>query len=271
MSDLLTAEWMKMRRRMMPRVLIVITLGLIAVLTWGVGASNERVNVIPPRGWVVSLEFAAYFSAFIWPILGGSWAGSEYGWGTIRMVLSRRPSRSEFAAASLSILLLTALVTIILALIVATVAGIVVAILTQNSAFITTGIQGGYALILIKMALAALYVIAFYLVLSFAFGTIFRSSSVGIGVGIGLTVAQLIAVGIMQRFGGFWATAANHFPSIYLNTLIQRMSAEGTTSSFNSAGGGPNIIPECVVGIAVYMAILLVATFVVVNRRDVTS
>jgi hypothetical protein len=101
MTALLSFEWLKLERWWMPRVVVV----LISVLTLGascvLGANvTERGDLLLPRGWLAALSFSSIFAPFFWPLLGASWAGNEYGWGTIRSVLSRRPNRVEHALAA---------------------------------------------------------------------------------------------------------------------------------------------------------------------------
>src|SRR5947209_19391750 len=108
MIGLLSAEFLKMRKRLMPRVLLLILLILIALVFFGFGKSNDRSNIadlILPNGWLLGLVFVSFFAPFIAPVLAGSWAGSEYSWGTIRMILSRRPNRTQFLLAGIVVLL----------------------------------------------------------------------------------------------------------------------------------------------------------------------
>lgn len=271
MINLLAAEWLKLSKRWMPRVLALIMLTLIALIFWGIGTSDQRINDVLPRGWLVALFLASSIAPFLWPILGGSWAGNEYGWGTVRMILSRRPDRIQWAMAAITALIISVLFALVAAILTGTLAGIVVALLTNHSVFDTTGLQSGYALILIKMFFATWYVVSFYVILAYAAGTIFRSGAVGIGTGIGATVAQLVVFGIFQGLGGVWKTIGEHFPYAYGNALINWVASEGTTSAFTNGLANTPGIGECVIGIAIYIAILLAVTLVLVRNRDVTA
>src|SRR5579872_881343 len=107
MSRVLAAEWLKVRKRWMPRVLVLIMMVIIGLIFWAISTnSSDRANVFLPRAWLTSLFLGAGVAAFLWPILAGSWAGNEYSWGTIRMVLSRRPSRAQFALAGIAAVLM---------------------------------------------------------------------------------------------------------------------------------------------------------------------
>jgi ABC-type transport system involved in multi-copper enzyme maturation permease subunit len=270
----LGAEWLKLRKRWMPRILILLMMVLLALLFWGTGTSaNDRGNLLLPRGWVAALAFAGIFAPFFWPVLGGSWAGGEYGWGTIRMVLSRRPFRIGLVLSALVILLLAAAIGLIALLVAGSASGIVVAALTGNSAFNGSVFDASFAGILVKSFLATLFVCGFYLVLAYAAGAIFRSSAVGIGVGIGLTFAEFIVGRIFMGLGGKWAGLADHFPIQYTTALPERVSVSAFVPGSGMSSVGPNTpqIGESILFLAIYIAVLLAATLVVVRARDVTS
>jgi len=268
MSHLLAAEWLKLRYRWMPRVIVLIMLLIMALIMWGISTSNQRPNVLLPRSLILALFFASAFAPFLWPVLGGSWAGNEYGWGTVRLILSRRPNRVQWIAAALLILVAVAFLALIASLVVGAIAGLIVKGLTGEA---TGSLQDPYAWIVVKSFLGAWYVLIFYLVLAYSLGTIFRSGAVGIGLGIGITVAELIVFGIFNGLGGTWRDIADHFPYAYTQALPNRLVREGTTSSFADIPSHSPSAVASVIGIAIYLAILLGATMLVVTRRDVTS
>lgn len=272
MNGLLGAEWIKMRRRLMPRIIVLILLIILALIFWGNGArSSDLSNVLIPRSWIFALFLTMAFAPFLWPVLGGSWAGNEYGWGTVRMVLSRRPDRIQFALAGLVILIAAVILGLIAVLLLSTVAGAVIALLTGHSVIVTSGLQSGYGLIVVKVFLGAAYILTFYVVLAYAAGTIFRSGAVGIGAGIGITVAQLILTGILFALGGTWKTVAEHFPYQYTNALATRLADEGMPENFRATSSNAPGIGECLIGLTISIAILIAATLVVIRQRDVTD
>jgi hypothetical protein len=271
MSALIAAEWTKLRHRWMPRVLVLIMLVILALLFWGNGTDQSaRRDLIMPHAWVMSLVFSAVISPFIWPVLGGSWAGSEYGWGTIRMVLSRRPDRIQFVLAGLLILTVFVALSLIAALIVGSLAGIVVALLTGHSIFNSSEFNGTLVITLIKVFFASWYVLLFFLALSYAAGTLFRSSAVGIGVGIGITLADFIISGIFYNLGGRWRDIALHFPGIYTRTLPTSIAQKVL---FQRAGDvtNPPGVTESIIALGLYIAIPVILALVLVRVRDVTS
>lgn len=272
MSALLAAEWIKLRHRWMPRVLVAIMLVILGLLFWGNGtAKQQRPDLLLPHGWLVGLLFSATVAPFIWPILGGSWAGNEYGWGTVRMVLSRRPNRAQFVLAGLLILSVFVALSLVAALLFSTLAAVVVALLTGNPLFVGTQFTGTLLLTVLKVFLAAWYVLLFYLALSYAAGTLFRSGAVGIGVGIGITLADLIVTGIFFNLGGRWRDIAQHFPAVYTQALP--MEATGTVlgKGFHDLGSNVPGAWESILALGIYIAVPVLLALALLRFRDITS
>jgi ABC-type transport system involved in multi-copper enzyme maturation permease subunit len=274
MTAYLSFEWLKFSKRWMPRVIMLLLVALTLVIFWGQGTRvGGRDNLFLPRGWLAALSYCAIFSPFFWPVIGGSWSGNEYGWGTIRAALTRRPSRIEHALAALLILLIGVALGILAILAAATLGGIVVASTTGNPTW-TAGLWGGdFLSALVKGYLTAWYISAFYLVLAYTCGIIFRSAAVGIAVGIGGTLAQFVLRGIFADLGGTWNDIALHFPVTYANNMITRVVGDqlvaGTglarvNSDAPSAG-------QSLAALGIYGAIFLVIAVVALRMRDVTA
>lgn len=274
MTAELSFEWLKMTKRWMPRIIFLLLMALITVAFWGEATqSSIRPNLLLPRGWLTAVAFISTFAPFFWPVLGGSWAGNEYGWGTIRSILTRRPSRIEHVFAALIILLIAVALAILAVLIVASAAAIVIALLTGNHVFAGGLFDGTFLATLVKGALAAWCVAGFYIVLSYTAGTIFRSAAVGIGIGIGATFAELIVRGIFVALGGIWKTVSDHLPIVYTNDLVRLIVRGELTRGAGLGGSEPGLptVGASLLAIAIYTAIFLAITIVAVRNRDVTA
>jgi len=274
MTGFLAAEWIKLRTRWMPRVIILLLMlqSLNFVGRRSAGPGHHETFPLP-QGWVVALLFAGFIGPYIWPVLGGSWAGGEYAWGTISLVLSRRPFRIQFVGAALVTLLLCAAIGLIATVITFSAASLLVATLMGAPAFDSSGWSPPFVGTVFKAFLAALFVTGFYLVLSYTAGTIFRSSAVGVAIGIGSSLAQIILSGVFSRLGGVWAVLAAHFPFQYGQALVVRVA----TSAFSpgdipaAVDRGTPQIGESLLFLTIYVVVLLMITFWVVCARDVTA
>lgn len=270
----LSFEWLKVTKRKMPAIIIALLMILLGIFFWGQGTQVRDVpNLIMPRGWLIALIFTAFFAPFFWPVLGGSWAGNEYGWGTVRMILTRRPYRIQQVMAALTALLLVLAVALVIALVVGSVAGFVVALLTKHDTFTSGALDATFFGALIRSFVAAWYVAAFYLVLAFTAATVFRSAAVGIGIGIGSTLAQFVIRGIFRSLGGIWNDIALHFPVVYTDNLVTQAAHSGLAQSggLSSVSSDAPTGTNSVIALAIYMAIFFAITLVTVTRRDVTA
>jgi ABC-2 type transport system permease protein len=271
---LLRADWRKMRHRWMPRILLIILLAVVVLIFFGVSSSPRarfRSDLVPPDGLVVALSLAAGFAAFIWPVLAGSWAGSEYGWGTVRMALTRQPSRIGFSLSGLIMILLVIGVALLLVLGVGALAGSIVAGIRHASA--SPAPPGSSATeVVLKMFFAAWYTSSFYAVLAYTAGAVFRSAPAGIGLGIGFAVAQAAVSGIFTALGDPWKTFALHFPDAYTTALTSGVSNELVSGGpFGRVAPGAASISTSIIALAIYFAVLLAVMLTIVRQRDVTS
>lgn len=272
MIGFLRSDWRKLRQRWMPRILILILLAIVVLVFLGISSrARFRSDLVMPGGLIVALSLGAAFAAFIWPILAGSWSGNEYGWGTIRMALTKEPNRIAFSLSGLIVVLITVGVGLILVLIVGAIASSVVSAATHAVA--ATPPPGANATnVIIKMFFGAWYASAFYVVLAYAAGAIFRSPAAGIGIGIGFAVAQSAVSGIFGALGDPWKIFALHFPDAYTTALTSRLANELVVRG-PLARVAPHAasIQVSIFALAIYIAILVGLMLAVVQRRDITS
>lgn len=275
MTAYLSFEWLKLTRRWMPRVILAAVLGVVVIMFLGTGSKPDSglANLFFPRALPASLVAAAFAAPFFWPVLGGSWPGNEYGWGSIRLILSRRPHRVEHVLASLTVLLIGIGLALLACLVVGSLAGITVSLLTGHAVFVSGVLTGTFALTLLETFLATWYGASFIMILAFAAGTIFRSAPAGIGVGVGATLAQILTIGILEGQSGLWKSLADHLPLQYVENLTGNVAASAFingTSLARVSPGSPSIA-QSIIALGLMMAGLLIATCVVASHRDITA
>lgn len=274
MTALLAFEWLKFARRWTPRLLLILMSGmtLLGFLALS-GNADERGDLFLPRGWLATLSFSAFFAPFIWPLLGGTWAGNEYGWGTIRAILTRRPSRIQHALAALVVLFVGVALAVLGLLVAGTVAGLIVSLLRGHE-LMTSGVwTSAFLGTLITGALTAWYVGAFYVLLAYAAATVTRSAAGGVGIGLAATLAQYILRSMLTGLGTQSRDFAQHFPIVYANSMITRVVGPQLLPGTSLATLRPYEpgVSESFVALTIYGAICLVVTLVAVRTRDVTA
>jgi ABC-type transport system involved in multi-copper enzyme maturation permease subunit len=274
MTAFVSFEWFKLRKRRMPWIILALILALTILAFWGQATRGDgRPNLFLPRGWLAALSFCSFFAPFFWPVLAGSWAGNEYGWGTIRAVLTRRPNRITHVLAALAVLLVALVLALLAILVVASVAGIVVSLATGNGVFTSGIMSGDFLLVLLKGLLTAWYVSAFFLLIAYVAAVMFRSAAVGIGFGIGSSLAQLVLQHILRDLGATWQTIADHFPVVYANNMITQVvwsKLMPGTSLANVDPGTPSA-GQSLLALAIYSVIALALMLGAVRARDITA
>lgn len=270
----LSFEWLKLSKRMMPRIILGMLVGITVVGFWGQATRvDAQPNLFLPRGWLTTLSFCAFFAPFFWPVLGGSWAGNEYGWGTIRTILTRRPYRIQQVLSALAVLALSLGVALLILLGVGTLAGIAVSLATGHDVFYRSVWDTSFFGLVAKGFLTAWFVSTFYLLVAYAGSVVFRSAAVGIGLGIGSTLAEIVLAEIFGSLGGVWKDIADHFPFVYSRDLITEVVHGGLAAGTRFSQVDPTS-PNAglsLFALTVYAAAVIAITVVAVRVRDVTA
>jgi hypothetical protein len=242
MTALLSFEWLKLHRRWMPRLVVLGSSGLVIVAFLLLSADDtERANLVLPRAWLAALSFSSFLAPFFWPVVGASWAGNEYDWGTIRAILTRRPDRIAHVLAALAVLVVGVGVGMLAILLAGTLGGIVTSHL-RGGEFMTADVfSDTFLAALLEGGLTAWYVSGFYLLVAYAAATVARSAAVGVGFVLGSTLAQYLLRSIFP--GTALATARAYEPAV----------------------------SDSIVALALYGALCLAVTLVAVRARDVTA
>lgn len=275
------AEWLKVRRRPavwvlgVVLVLLAITFEygfiLLAVLTLpktanlGPGVTTELLrSTLHPAQWVRQTlgSVSGNLAGPVAVILGVLAYGSEYGWSTLKTVLTQRPGRLATLAGKLLAL-------------VATVAIYVVALFAATAACsaaigFADGAAGTWpaASDIVKALLTALLVMSMWALLGMLLSVLFRQSALAIGLGlIYAIVLEGIVLNLAAQFS--WIrTVSPWFPGANASALVR---------SFGSVLRSAGALPADQVGagqaalvLLLYAAAFVAVTAAVLRARDVT-
>jgi ABC-type transport system involved in multi-copper enzyme maturation permease subunit len=208
-----------------------------------------------------------------WATLGGVFAlilgvlsqGSEYGWGTVKTLLTQRPGRLAVLGGKVLTLALTVLVTVALLFAVDSAASYVIAIIDGKSTDFPPLID------LEKGLLAAWLIFGFWALFGFTLATLFRQSAMAIGLGLAYAILiEGIILNVLGSVGGdFVKQIQQWFPIANTGYLVQsfgqsvRAQGAPVTKPFADAN-------HAVAVLFVYLAVFLVASAYLVKQRDVT-
>ena len=279
MLNLISVELLKIRKRRVTWVSFGFVVAFLAFVLIGL-----RLIVKAAEG-PNSTEFIEMDSALRFPVGFGTipilevqfglWAvivlisllmGSEYSWGTLRLVLSRGPSRTQFMLAKLFAVMVT--------VVIGSVAILIVSAVLMPVGDLAVGVfdpvyPDGFLPDLILDWLRTASVLMTYVAVAFAAAGLLRSAGAGLAVGVGFVVLEQIVGQVFAGLGGTLATIGSYFPSSLVQSVL---SANELAAGVFSESSNTMLAPWTAGGlIAVYFVVLSGGTIWVFNRRDITG
>lgn len=266
LGNLVGMEWRKLRKRRMTHVLFgFLILAAIGGTLIGhtSGMDEARVNFLMPQAIQTGFELAQFLGGITLPILGAAVAGSEYGWGTMRVLISSGVGRGKLIAGKLGALVLVTIVYLFVAAGLVSLASTVASLVIGEPVTLGT-LDAAWFRDVAGMIGINLFYIYFMIVLGFSVALLGRSMAAGIGVAIGLPIVEQIGAMLAPRLlGDFGETLVDFFTTSNAMPLMLR------------AGFGPHELPEGLLNpwrafatLLAYMVILIGVSVVVFQRRD---
>lgn len=193
-------------------------------------------------------------------ILGALSAGSEHGWGTMKMILSQKPSRLAVLSGKLLVLLTLFAVLSAIAFIFALASSLVLA------SSIGAPVELPPATDLIEGFGAGLLVLAVWGSLGFALGSLLKGSTIAVGLG-------LIYAYPVETTLGFALTFTKNTQGLL--KFLPGQNANVLSSAFGGSALDPRQQllfdpPVAALALVIYTAIFIAITALVWDRRDVT-
>lgn len=293
--NLCAAEWLKLRTRPLAWVLLAAFLSLLALylglwalvlaLQEGVlargGMRLELLSAAQIAQIRRQLSFPGVFGAVLGQLnsVGGILAvilaagalGSDFGWGTLRVLLIRAPARGAY--------LLAKLLALLLALLIGTLAGLALGALIALAAGTTLGLPAslgaGDLLALVVGVARGLYVILPYVLATFACAAFGRSVLAGVGGGL-IFLALDVSAGSLGSLG-----VVSDLVLVLVNLLLQPninrlvvMNAElfGLDQSVLAGGLDLATLPsplQATLVVAAYCALFGYGAWRALARRDI--
>jgi ABC-type transport system involved in multi-copper enzyme maturation permease subunit len=201
-------------------------------------------------------------------------AGSEYSWGTVRLMATASSGRLRLISARLIVVFGFVVLGTLLA---AAVAVVYSTIITATNggvdfSFVTRGFIYDQAMAYGR----TLFVMAPYVALAFAAAIIGRSTLAGVGAGIGAAFLEPLVSELMRLGGEPWKSMPNYLINanreviIVQNKLPRGLPAFGA-SARSLRDQGVNSPAEAAVILAIYIIVFIVLAFIVYRRRDITA
>ena len=261
-------EWFKLRYRWVPWILLGFVLVIAQLVFWLVAVfSEDSLTASPAGNFSDGLTFAQLFGPFVTVILAAAVSGSEYGWGTLRPVLSKGAGRWQFLVSKvIVVLLVVAAIILILSVSLAISGFIAKAIFT-----VPEGDGGVPWLDVLALYGKLVYSILPYIALTLFFVVLTASNGMGIGVSMGYYVAESYIVSpILNNFS--WSGTAFAF-MLSPNVSAWQSVGEGGVSipATISTIGGMSEMAQGFILVTIYIAVLAGLAILIFLRRDITG
>jgi ABC-2 type transport system permease protein len=221
-------------------------------------------DVLPTRLVPNTLGGFPIFAGAIALIIGGLAVGSEYGWGTLKTVLTQRPRRLSVMGGKL-----LAIITTVLAFV------MVVFALNALWSWVIATTEGRPAdwpsvLDLARGIGAGWLILAMWSLVGALLGTLFRSTSLAVGLGLVWALAVENLVRGFANLLGFLHAFQQAMPGTNSGSLVASLGA----ATLDEPGGTPGVTaavggPQAVVVLIVYVVVLGLAAGVTLQRQDV--
>jgi ABC-2 type transport system permease protein len=238
-------------------------------------------GVSEPLRLPTSLDIATIVINFVGEILiiilAGSIVGGEYSVGTIRLMATRGPTRTQFMLGKIGAII----VCIAIAFVVLTPLGILTGLLLNLISGIApsytffTAAWLGNALLYIILCMLSVFT---YAMMALFLGTMGRSTAAGVAGALVWALVEPIVGGILQIIGAVFKNTAgtiisaipDYFVSNNLGALIQN---QGQTIFRSIFGGGPSQLSNvhALIVVAVYLAVFIGLSWWLIIRRNITN
>ena len=268
MLPLLRSELFRMTHRMMTRVTLLALAALVIgtyVLLWSSSGSlspsdladqKDHMRLANAPGYGVDLAYQVGFLITI--IVAASSIATEYGWGTIRTVLARTESRSNFLVAKLFAVVIFIAVTVVVGVTSVFVGSAIVTSIGD----LNTHLGPGFASRALLSPVRMFVVLIPYASLAFLVALWTRTTAAGIVVVVVAFYAEVLLTPLFEAGGAF-----SWFPEdllIYRNVRgILELNSATPDPSYPNAWFGLGVL-------AAFSAIFLSAAFWRFQSRDVT-
>jgi len=292
MRTLIAAEFFKLRKRMMTWVVAGLTVGLIVLLysvMWSIStragtflSNSQRFSYQEVRrglflqaGVPFALAIIAQFGTLLAVILASGAAGSEYAWGTVRLMATSSSGRLKLISARLIVVCALVAGIVLLAVVAALVYSAVITQLNGGADF------GFLTVAFVRTQVYAfgrtLLVMAPFVALAFAAAVIWRSTLAGVGTGLAVAFLEPLVSGLMRIGGSPWRDIPNYLIDSNRDVILAQNRLPAGLPDFGQASArelrnrGAHSVEEAALILLLYAAAFIAISFYVYRRRDITS
>jgi ABC-2 type transport system permease protein len=268
------AELIKLRKR--PAVWVVFAVWLLLMLLFtylfpylgyrsaksAVEAQRLLADLLPSNLPGQGLTGYAVWGGSLIVVLGALSLGSEYGWGTLKTMLSNRPGRLTVFFAQIAALFTGLAGLVIVAFACSGLASVLIATSAHAS------LAGPSALSLARSVVAGWLILAMWCLFGVALATLIRGTALSIGLGLVWVLAVENLVRATAALLPVMASIEKVLPGVNAGSLVAALGAPAAGTSADGVdavvGGG-----QALLVVALYFALFAAGGALLLRRRDV--
>jgi ABC-2 type transport system permease protein len=286
LGRMIGAEFLKLRKRSLTRVLVFILAGIIALVNLLLlavskanlpagGAGRGLANIRDLLGLSSGIPFAfaliASFGVVLAIILAASSMGSEYNWKTIRTALISSESRFKFLTAKLISLGIMILIGMFIGVVVAMIMSLVTNAI-GGYAFDFSFLTGSYVWQQFLQFWRTFFTIIPFAALAFMMSIVGRSAMPGISTGIGVLFLEGIITTFMRLVTNSWIQKIpDYLPTANVNAIT---ALNQLPRGFGMGAGSTDTtvsLAHAYITLNIYALAFLALAFYLFRKRDVTG
>jgi ABC-type transport system involved in multi-copper enzyme maturation permease subunit len=282
-------ELYKLRRRVMSKVLSIIAVGamvlvflviLLVILanlrgSSAAGTPSTFDPLLPPTALYVAVQVIRNLGPILIIILVGTIVGGEYGVGTIRLLFTRGPTRTQFLLAKIGAAIFCIVSGVLVSLLIALLAGLLFNLFTGITPsfdfFNATWL--GQASLYVLYAMLNLFI---YAMMALFLATVGRATAAGVAGALAWSFLEPVVATILTVIGratggpggDFLRAVPDYFISSSISALFQNLNHE--LFGFNDGTSSLSDVHALLV-LAVYLALFIGLAWWINERRDVTN
>lgn len=224
----------------------------------------------PPLSLVIAIDITRFVGLVLLIILAGTIVGGEYGVGTIRLMFTRGPTRTQFLLSKIG----TILVCVVFGFLIMMLAGMIVSTLLNLITGITPEMSNEALIHTPVFLLVAIFNLFIYTMLALFLATLGRSTAAGVAgtfVWIAVEFVLNVACNLIATFnrgfiGDFFKAIPDYFMSTNMNAL-----ADNQSHYIIESASSPLSDVHALLVLAVYLILFIGLSWLLIERRDITN
>lgn len=279
------------RRRLMSKILLIllvalyaIVVGFVTLIYFVIKSSSSAVSDIVPVSNLItfptSLSLAAIYTRIVGVlllcVLVGALTGSEYGYGTLRLILPRGTSRGQLLVAQIAGVAILSLATAGFMLLVASLVGLILGPIVGSTIIFPSVATWAE---IIKFWLALSFQLFGYALIAYFAGTLGRSTLAGVALPLGYLFLEVFVAGIVINIVALLllgtpdaAERVRHIPDWFLGNNTGAIVTQVGQYPLTLDLGSTSLSLVRALSVALLYCVLLIGgSYLLLTRRDVTD